>query len=143
MACQRGSAERTGDRAADALLVALADGSANPDASTVDDGETSEATAISRAVTISILAAALAGALALSTGHAAAGGDHFHYHGHYGPYRSFHPGFGYGLGVRYTGVYYYGPPPVYYRDPVPPCGWDGVRVWRYGRWRFTRIWRCW
>jgi len=44
--------------------------------------------------------------------------------------------------VRY-GTYYYAPPPVYYYDPEPGCGWEYARVWRYGRWRSTRIWRCW
>jgi hypothetical protein len=99
----------------------------------------SETTTMSRAVTITVLSVALA----LATGNAAAGGDHYHHHGHYGPYGGgFHPGFGYGLGVRYSGVYYYAPPPVYYADPGA-CGWDAVRIWRHGTWRARRVWRCW
>jgi hypothetical protein len=99
--------------------------------------------AVSKRMKIVALLAAVVGAIALMPGAAAAGGRHHHHHGHYGPHDSFHPGFGLGLGVRYSGVYYYAPPPVYYYDPGPECGWDYVRIWRYGDWRARRVWRCW
>jgi len=95
---------------------------------------------MSRRVKFIALLATLVGALALTTGSAAAGG--YYRHGYFGDYDSYPRAFGFGLGVRY-GTYYYAPPPVYYYDPEPGCGWEYARIWRYGRWRSTRIWRCW
>jgi hypothetical protein len=57
------------------------------------------------------------------------GGWHHHWHGGFGP------GFvlGFGFGAPYYRPYYYG----------GDCGWVTVRYWRYGRWHWRRVWRCW
>ena len=93
---------------------------------------------------IVVMTVALVAALALTLESAAAGGRYYHGHrGYYGyPGVTFGFAYGLGLGVPY-GAYYYAPPPVYYHDPEPDCAWEYARVWRYGRWRLRRIWRCW
>ncbi len=57
-----------------------------------------------------------------------------HYHGGWG----WGPGFALGFGLGYGGPYYGG-----YYAPPPRCGWVRTRYWRYGRWYWRRVWRCW
>jgi hypothetical protein len=45
-------------------------------------------------------------------------------------------GFGFGFGYPYA---YYPPPPVYYGRV---CRWERIRYWRYGRWHWRSVRRC-
>ena len=90
---------------------------------------------------------ALAAGLALALPGAAQAQHHHRGGGHYGGHGGWRgggwgPGFALGFGLGYGAPSYYRPPPVYY-DPGPDCGWVRSRYWRYGRWNWRRVWRCW
>jgi hypothetical protein len=84
---------------------------------------------------------AFAAGLALAVpGAAQAGGWHGHHGWHGGWHHRWHGGFGPGFVLGFGfGAPYYARPYYYGGD----CGWVTVRYWRYGRWYWRRVWRCW
>ena len=93
------------------------------------------------------IVALLAGAMAMAPRPAQAhwhGGWHGGWHGWHGGWRGgwhgWRGGWGWGgFGWGYPGYYY---APYYYARPEE-CGWVRIRYWRYGRWHWRRVWRCW
>ena len=63
-----------------------------------------------------------------------------HHHHRGGWYGGVGPGFALGFGLGYGAPYYRYPRRYYYDDA---CGWVRSRYWRYGRWHWRRVWRCW
>ena len=71
----------------------------------------------------------VAGAAMVASTPAAAQWHHHHGYRHHGG------GFYFGFGAPYA----YAPGPYYYG---PACRWERVRYWRYGRWHWRSVRRC-
>ena len=87
---------------------------------------------------------ALAGGL-MTAMPGAALAQHHHHGGYHGGWHSGWRGGGFSFGWGWGNPYAYYPPSYYYSPPyyASDCGWVRMRYWRYGRWHWRRVWRCW